>query len=104
LFAGARNLGLDDPRAVRPDSPCNFGDRRIRAAAAGKPALELLVATSRSRLAVKTGRTLSMRYASTAPARSTLTVSHADQSRRDGARHRGIAGNVGCSGQLQLRF
>ena len=51
--------------------------------------LELLVATSRSRLAVKTGRTVSLRYASTAPARSTLTVSDADQIRRDGPRHRG---------------
>ena len=30
-LAGARNLGLDDPRAVRPDSHCNFGDRSIRA-------------------------------------------------------------------------
>jgi hypothetical protein len=30
-LARARNLGLDDPRAVRPDSHCNFGDRSIRA-------------------------------------------------------------------------
>ena len=30
-LAGARNRGLDDPRAVRPDSHCNFGDRSIRA-------------------------------------------------------------------------
>jgi hypothetical protein len=30
-LAGVRNLGLDDPSAGRPDSHCNFGDRRIRA-------------------------------------------------------------------------
>src|ERR1700726_4889803 len=30
-LAGARNLGLDDPRAVRPDSHRNFGDRSVRA-------------------------------------------------------------------------
>jgi hypothetical protein len=69
-LARIRSLGLDDPSAGRPDLHCNSGDRRIRAAAAGEPALELLVATSRSRLAVKTGRTVSMRYASTAPAAS----------------------------------
>jgi len=30
-LAGVRNVGLDDPRARRPDSHCDFGDRRIRA-------------------------------------------------------------------------
>lgn len=30
-LAGVRNLRLDDPSADRPDSPCNSGDRRIRA-------------------------------------------------------------------------
>ena len=30
-LAGVRNVGLDDPRAGRPDSHCNFGDRSIRA-------------------------------------------------------------------------
>ena len=44
-LARIRSLGLDDPSAGRPGLHCNFGDRRIRAAAAGKPALELLVAT-----------------------------------------------------------
>jgi len=29
-LAGVRNLALDDPRAVRPDSHCNFGDPSIR--------------------------------------------------------------------------
>ena len=34
-LAGARNVGLDDPRAGRPDSHCNFGDRRIRGVSCG---------------------------------------------------------------------
>jgi len=29
-LAGVRNLDLDDPGRDRPDSHCNFGDRRIR--------------------------------------------------------------------------
>ena len=34
-LAGVRNVGLDDPRAGRPDSHCNFGDRRIRGVSCG---------------------------------------------------------------------
>ena len=39
-LAGARNLGLDDPRPVRPDSHCNFGDRSIRVCRAAASATE----------------------------------------------------------------
>jgi hypothetical protein len=69
-----RDLG---PARTGPAGPAGPTGAQGPSGAAGTPALELLVAASRSRLAVKAGRSISLTYASTAPARTTLIVSRA---------------------------
>lgn len=74
---GTATNDLGPAAPTGPAGPAGPTGAQGPAGAAGTPALELLLAASSSRLAVKAGRTIALRYASTAPARSTLTVRRA---------------------------